>query len=280
VWCFLREKFIPLGILCFALSLASKPHDTGLVWLYFLLAGGMFRRRAVQTLLVTAAISIPMFVWVWHLAPNWIRELRSNLASFAVPGGMNDPGLASSGAHGLGMLVSLQTIISVFWNDPRIYNIASYVVIGLLLVVWGILVLRFPQDTGRAWLALASIAALTMLPIYHRQQDTKLLLLTVPACAMLWSEGGIVGRLALLINGAAFVLTGDLAWAVFFSVMNGLHLVSSKPLSRILIVAQVFPVPLILLATGVFYLWVLMADCRRIERPALVQEKFWKVPVR
>ena len=56
VWCFVRERFVLAGILCFAISLAIKPHDSGLVWLYFLLAGGVYTRRALQTLLATAAI--------------------------------------------------------------------------------------------------------------------------------------------------------------------------------------------------------------------------------
>ncbi len=36
VWCFVRDRFVLAGILCLAVSLAAKPHDTGLVWLYFL----------------------------------------------------------------------------------------------------------------------------------------------------------------------------------------------------------------------------------------------------
>jgi len=48
VWCFLRERYVAAGIFCLAISLAIKPHDSGLVWLYFLLAGGIYRRRALQ----------------------------------------------------------------------------------------------------------------------------------------------------------------------------------------------------------------------------------------
>ncbi len=45
-----------VGILCLAVSLAIKPHDGGLVWLYFILAGGAFRKRALQSLVVTLAL--------------------------------------------------------------------------------------------------------------------------------------------------------------------------------------------------------------------------------
>jgi len=45
---------VPAGILCFAISLAVKPHVAGMVLLYFLLANARYRKRALQTLAVTA----------------------------------------------------------------------------------------------------------------------------------------------------------------------------------------------------------------------------------
>src|SRR5665213_4633951 len=223
-YCFLRNRFIPAGILCFAISLVTKPHDTGLVWICFLLAGGVYSKRALQTLGATVALSLPAVIWVWHVAPHWMQELSATLAWFSAPGGINESGLASTGAHGLGMLVSLQAVISVFWDDPKIYNMASYLISGVLLFIWSVTLLRTRPSRANLWLALAAVAALSMLPVYHRQQDTKLLLLTVPACAMLWTEGGLMGWLALVVNAAGFVLTGDLPWAVFLTLINHLHM--------------------------------------------------------
>jgi hypothetical protein len=256
VWCFVRERFVVAGVVCLALSLASKPHDTGLVWLYFLLAGGVCRKRALQTFLVTVAVSLPAVLWVWHVAPHWIGEWQSNVAALSARGAMSDPGLTSAGAHGLGGLVSLQEVISFFWNDPRIYNPATYLICAPLLLVWALAALRYRPSPRTVWLALAAIAALSMLPLYHRQQDTKLLLLTVPACAMLWAEGGLTGWLALVLNSAAFVLTGDLPWVILLGLINNLHVPLSRLAGQLLIAVQVFPAPLILLVTGVFYLWV------------------------
>jgi hypothetical protein len=95
-----------------------------------------------------------------------------------------------------------------------------------------------------------------MLPVYHRQNDAKLLLLTVPACAMLWAEGGAIGWLAVLVNGAGFVLTGDLPWAILLAVINKLHLPASGLSAELAAGVQTLPAPLILLAVGAFYLWV------------------------
>ena len=254
VWCFHRERFVAAGILCLAISLALKPQDTGFVWLYLLLAGGVFRKRALQALVAAIAICLPSILWVWRISPHWMQELHANLVANAVHGGLSDPGLTSTAGHGLGMVISLQAFISVFWDNPHIYDPASHFVCGALLLVWAIITVRSRPTAARTWLALAAISALTMLPVYHRQYDAKLLLLSVPACAMLWAEGGLVRWLAVLLNSAAFVVTGDLSTAVFLGLVNSLH-PSSAWAATLQTYAQVMPAPLILLAMSGFYLW-------------------------
>lgn len=261
VWCFFRERFVLGGILCLALSLALKPHDTGLVWFYFLLAGGTLRKRACQVLLTMFAISFPAVVWVWQVAPHWMQEWHSNMSAFSVHGGLNDPGLASTGAHGLGMLVSLQAIFGIFWEDPSIYNLASYLTIAPFLLVWAFFAFKSPQTKEKIWLAIAAIAALSMLPVYHRQQDTELLVLTVPACAMLWSEGGLTAWLALLVNSIGFLSIGDIPWAIFLSLLGKLHPLTVGFGGKILIGVEVFSVPVVLLIVGSFYLWIYVRRC-------------------
>ncbi len=256
VWCFIRERFVPAGILCLAVSLAVKPQDAGLVWLYFLLAGGVYRKRALQTLVATLALGLPGILWVWNVAPNWLQEWRLNILAFSVHGGINDPGPASSGGHGLGMLVNLQAVLSVFRDDPHFYNPVSYLICVPLLLLWLIVTLRSRPSPARAWIGLAAIAALSMLPVYHHLYDAKILLLTVPACAMLWAEGGLIGRLALLVTAAGFVLNGDVTWAIVLGLIGRLHIAPSALSDQLLIAVQVFPAPLILLVIGVFYLWV------------------------
>ena len=255
-WCFIRERFVPAGILCLAVSLAVKPQDAGLVWLYFLLAGGVYRKRALQTLLATLVLGLPGILWVWTVAPNWLQEWRSNILAFSVHGGINDPGPASSGGHGLGMLVNLQAVLSVFRDDPHFYNPVSYLICVPLLLLWLIVTLRSRPSPAKAWIGLAAIAALSMLPVYHHLYDSKILLLTVPACAMLWAEGGLIGRLALLVTAAGFVLNGDVTWAIVLGLIGRLHMPPSGLSEQLVIAVQVFPAPLILLVIGVFYLWV------------------------
>lgn len=262
VWCFLRERFVPVGVVCLAVSLGLKPHDAGLVWLCFLLAGGIFRKRALQTLGLVVVVSLLAVVWVGQVSPQWMVEWHSNLAAFSAHGGINDPGPASTGGHGLDMLVSLQAAISTFRDDPRFYNPASYLICAPLVIWWGFITLRTRASAQRMWLTLAAIAALSVLPVYHRQVDTRLLLLTVPACAMLWAEGGRIGQLALALTTAGFVLIGDIPWAIFFGVISKMHLPAKAVTRTILTAVQVFPVPFILLVMGVFYLWAYARSVR------------------
>ena len=200
VWCFFKERFVPVGVLCLAASLVIKPHDAGLVWLFFLLGGAPYRKRALATLIVTLALSLPAVLWVSHVAPHWMQELQTNLVATSAHGDIRDPGPTSSGIHELEIVIDLQSVISVFRDDPRVYNSASYLICGTLLLVWAIRTLRSDLMQPRDCLALAVIVPLTMLVSYHRAYDAKFLLLTIPACAMLWAEGGIIAWTALLIN--------------------------------------------------------------------------------
>lgn len=256
VWCFLRDRFVSLGILSFAISLAVKPQDAGLVWLFFLLAGPVYRKRALQTLLAMAILSLPAVLWVTLVSPHWMQEWHSNLLTFAEPGGINDPGLVSSYSHGGAMVISLQSVVSAIWENPHIYNPVSYLVFAPLLLAWTIATLRSRSSPRRDWLAVAAITPLSMISVYHHLYDTKLLLLTIPACTMLWAKGGLTGWLALAVNAAGFAFTGDLSLSVFFECLKHLHLASMGLPKQIQMAAQVFPAPLSLLAMGVFYLYV------------------------
>lgn len=267
VWCFLKKRFIPIGILCLAVSLTVKPQDAGLVWLYFLLAGGIYRKRALQTLVLTIVLIFPTIIWVSHISPHWAQEIHTNLLVTSTHGDLNDPSVASKyGRTGLGAIINLQSIICIFRDDPRIYNPLSYLVGGALLLIWSIRTLKLRFSLTNAWMALAAIAALSMLPVYHRQHDAKLLLLTIPACAILWAEGGKIGRLALLITTFGIVLTADIPLALLSIIANSLHIRTVGIFNQILMVVLMRPASLILLVVGTFYLWVYVR--RSIPDPA------------
>jgi Glycosyltransferase family 87 len=251
---FVRQRFTILGVVCLAICLVIKPHDAGLVWLFFLLDGGRNRKRALQSLLVAALIAIPSILWVSSVSPNWMQEAHSNLIETSGPMGRDNPGPSSLGSRTAGMIVDLQAVISVFRDDPHFYNLLSYLVCAGLLVAWSVPSLTAPSSPTKTWLALAAVSALSMLPSYHRVYDAKLLLLTIPACAMLWARGGVIRWLAVAITGTGLILTADFPLALLVSLTKHLELTSSGIANKILAVLLVRPAPIALFIVCVFYL--------------------------
>jgi hypothetical protein len=268
VWCFIKDRFVFAGLLCLAVSLALKPHDTALVWVFFLLANRTLRKRALQTLLVLSLFCLPVVFRVWQLSPHWPQELHANLAALSAPGGPADLSPAPIGSRGGGMYINLQTAIRIFQNEAHVADLISWTICLLLLLIWANYTLRRSSSPANTWLAMAVVAPLSMLPVYHHLLDAKLLLLAVPACAMLWAQHRALGLIAFLISGAAFVLTADLPWGVFLAVTQSLHPPTESLASKALLTAQILPAPLVLLAMTIFFLWVYAAKAVvSLERP-------------
>jgi hypothetical protein len=255
-WCFLRQRFVIVGTLCMAVGLLLKPHDAGFVWLYFLLSGARNRKFALRTLIPLLTLSILGVLWVWSIAPNWLEELRLNLGAISSLSGVNNPGPSSIGGHGIGMIISLQSVFSIFRDDPAFYDLATYIVCGPLILIWLIKTLKSSPSSRMAWFALAPISMLSMLPLYHRIYDAPLMLLSIPCCAMLWSAGGVIAWAALILTLSAILVCGAIPWALFLEAMKHLPPAVAMSSREALIVMQVVPAPCILLICSVFYLGV------------------------
>jgi len=216
VWCFLRGRFAWLGVLAFALSLTFKPHVGALVWLFFLLASRseakgdaarMFRRRALETLGVTLILMAPGMLLAFHhpASAHWPQELHTNLVGIGARGNASDPGPTNGEASAI---VSLQAVFSLVRDVPGFYNLAAYSVFVPLFVAWLYGVVRPVRAIeARNLLALAAAAALGFLPIYHRQYDTRLLLLVFPAVALLAASSRWMGRAAIVLSVVVTVTT-------------------------------------------------------------------------
>jgi len=281
-WCFVRERYIAAGILCLAISLTLKPNDAGLVWLFFLLAGGTLRKRALQTAAVVVVLSLPVVVWVTHAAPHWPQELKANMASFTGVGGMADPAATGMAGRNMDCLVELQSDVAIFFSSPGAFNLITYAVCAPLLLVWMFFSLRVKPGTSRFWLTLATIAPLTMLPSYHLQHDARLMMLSIPGCAMLWARRGWLGWSSMLITCAGVVINGDM--------FSGARVLLTRPfvvpqpnfMGRLTTVLLTRQAPLILLGMAVFFLGVMAMHFlkrSRISRSRPIPESASRLPV-
>jgi hypothetical protein len=256
-WCFMKERYAALGIICLAISLLLKPHDSGIVWLCLLLAGGLYRKRALQALAAATILGVPGLVWASVVAPRWIGEMRANMSELSVHGGITDPGPASSGAHALAMQINLQTALSMFKDDPGFYNPVTYLICGAIFVVWAVRVLWLHPGAKTVCIALAVAAPLTMLPLYHRRDDAKLLLLAIPACAIVWKEHARISRLVFYVTALCVLVTGEAPWVILLIAFRHLRVPDTFWTREAEVAIQVLPVPLALLAMCCVYLWPL-----------------------
>lgn len=256
VWCFMRDRFVAIGIACLSISLVIKPHDAGLVWLLFLLSGLPYRKRALQTLAVTVVLSIPAFLWISHASPSWVGELKANLAATAAHGDIRDPGPASASSHELEKVIDLQSVISVFRDDPNTYNQITFAVCGALLILWAARTMATHISPARDWIALAAIVPITMLITYHRPYDAKLLLLTIPGFAMLWAKNGWIARIAVLVEGAVIALTADIPSAILVILTDKLHVDATSIYGKLVTLILFRSAAVALLAAAIFYLYI------------------------
>jgi len=251
-WCILRERWVHAGILCLAFSLAIKPHDSAFLWLGLVVCGGNFRKRALQSLAVMICVSLPFVVWVWRIAPHWIEEKRAHIAILSAHGAVSDPGPATVLHRGTLMLTNLQSLFSLAWDNPPFYNAASYAVCMVMIAALIALRRRSALSANGRWMLMAFASALTLLPVYHRQYDAKLLIVTIPACAVLWSHKGRFSKAALVVTSAGLLVTADLPWAFYLAGTSSLQL--SGIAARLYFLSLAITVPFVVLIVAGFYL--------------------------
>jgi hypothetical protein len=273
VWCFLKKRFELGGVLCLALGLMLKPHVVGFVWLYFLLTSG-YRKRALQTLGMVTVAGLVSVALVNRVSPHWVDELHTNLALYAAPGGVNDQGPTSARMNQPSYIIDLQTAISPFRDDPHFYNGVSYGVSGILLLAWSFLVFRTNPSMKKSLLALAAVAPLTMLPVYHRTDDAELLLLVVPACALLWSERKQLSWIVAAVTITGSLVTADIPWLILTAVLHHLPRPVGGLRGQVLVASQMLPVPLVMLMEGVIFLWIYSRHVRESADHALFRRRW------
>jgi hypothetical protein len=264
-----QQRFEIIAVLCLAMSICLKPHDGAFIWLFLLIAGPVFRTRAFQTVLVVVLLAFPATLWVSSVSPNWFHELAANVALYSSPGAVNDPGPTSPTDLITTSAVNLQTVFAVFANKPAFYNLASYITCAPLFVVLFLAATRQEGSSRHRWLGIAAIAAVAMLPVYHRHNDAKMLLLAIPACAMLWASNRVLGSISTAITFGALAMTGDIPRAVLQNLEQNHTFTTTTLAAKMQMVAFARPAPLALLAMAVFFVFLFArADHDRLHQAA------------
>ncbi len=204
IWSLLQGRFIKAGILCLAFSLVLKPHLGALPLLYFFLVSPVSRKRALQVVCVTVLLCVPGLTWTsMHAGTrHWVQNFSVNVKNVASRGHLSDPGPTGGGVPE--EISDLQTIVSMFRDDPAYYNPAVWCFSLVLLAVWLYPALTLPSTREKDLLCLAAILTFSMLPIYHREYDSLVLLTVFPAIGFLLKErprwGAVAASLSLVLS--------------------------------------------------------------------------------
>ena len=252
---FIKGRSQWLGEFCLAAAVAIKPHDSILIALYFFLANAPLRMRILRAAFILILAGLPSIAWIMKDAPGWFPEWRSNTVALARAGAVNDAGPTGAKTQSAGQIIDLQAAIALVRDEPDFYNAVSYGVCGTLLLIWGIITIRAEFSLRCAWLAIATVIPLSLLVTYHRAYDAKILLLAIPACAMLWREGGWRGAAAAVVTTLAICATADIPLALISGLQSDFDLAKIGAWERIGMIPILRPAPSALLVMAVFYLW-------------------------
>ncbi|HWA93659.1 MAG TPA: glycosyltransferase family 87 protein [Terracidiphilus sp.] len=256
-WSFRKKYLEAAGVLALAIGLALKPQVAGVLWFLCMLVDKHYRKRALQAFSVAFLLCVLSVGWISRISPEWLRDWRGNIAQTSARGGINDPGPQSTGNHGVNRIISLQTLLSNFDDNPEFYNSISMGLSALLLATWCYYFHKAPDPSERLWLGMASLVPLALLPVYHRQYDAKLLLLIIPACALLWEKTHRYRAVALVLTVCLLTASADIPGAIIAIFAEKLQSMTAFTGSRFFLALIENPVPVCILFFAAFYLWLL-----------------------
>jgi hypothetical protein len=198
IWCIHHSRCVCGGV-TLALACAIKPHVALPFLIYY-----MFRRERRVTdvaLLVLAATWAVSLTAMQLSGVDWIHGWMLNIREITGEGGINDP---SIGGPYRDEIVSLHVVLHSLSMDDQIVRVLAGCA-AAVLVAWYVRV--HPRERSDAdstvasarkadLLPLAALAALSMLPVYHRVYDA--LILAIPLAWALAELDGPQRRLALV----------------------------------------------------------------------------------
>jgi hypothetical protein len=200
---FLRGRLLPAGASLFLLSLAVKPQIGGMIVLYLLLRR-IHWRYAAMALAGAGALLLSASLILGHhpRSAAWASTLRTNLSATLSPGGSADPRPENQQAIGD---LNLQSLTSIVFPEAHTFNAVAYSAFLVLLALGVLVVLRTSANQETHLISLAALSVLTLMPVYHRFYDTRLLLLSIPAVGIVFQKRRLLGALIAILTFLATI---------------------------------------------------------------------------
>jgi hypothetical protein len=195
VWAFWTERPAWLGMLFLAFALMMKPHLAVAVWCVLLL-----RRQSRLGALIGGGVALGILcacvLWLQQtVGPAWLADYREAFRAGFLPGGSGSP----LGPEAFRFL-NLQTVVGLWQPRPSMYDAITWAFTGLVFLFWLGSYLKRRNAPHALLLSLAGLVCLSLLPVYHRDYDSRLLILTLPAMVLLLFRRPGMGCLLVLCS--------------------------------------------------------------------------------
>jgi hypothetical protein len=194
IWAASRDRDISAGLL-FGAACSLKPHIGSFLVLYYLINR---RWRLFATAIgLTAALALIAIGWMEISGVVWRADYLHNIKVLTAQNRIDDFTAENPIRF---LLINLQVPFYSFTQQARSANILAMSMGAVLICVWMYFVLR-RGARGSELLALAAIAVIGLMPIYHRLYDASLL--TIPLC---WCLTPPAGRLKNVATAALILI--------------------------------------------------------------------------
>lgn len=177
--------------LLFGAACSMKPHIGSFLVLYYLVQRRW--RLFWSAIGITVLLVIIASGWMYVNGVHWLPTYLDNIRMGAAKNTVDD---FTSANRARFLLINLQVPFYSFTHSRAYSNITAFSVGAALIAVWTFFVLRQKEEQTGDMLALATIAVIGLLPLYHRLYDASVL--AIPLCWCIREWQGTMRRLATL----------------------------------------------------------------------------------
>ena len=250
----LNGRFRPVAIILLGVGLALKPQLAGVIFLLLVLRR-QTRRPAIVSAILAFILMLVGVVWlqVTPASKSWLHDYKAQISS-SVTEGVNNPSWNLQHAH---RMLNLQASFAAAFDSPAIYDTLAWL-LSLLLFAMCANAYRKNSDSRELTMpAMAAIVCIGLLPVYHREYDIPILMLTFPTLLSLVAHRAKIGV-------AALVLSIPLLYSPFRPLGFMQHfgsaafLVKIIPFGRLRVLLFGRPQPLVILCLAVLYTFALI----------------------
>jgi hypothetical protein len=157
-----------------------KPHVAGAALVFMIVERTW---TPVLTSIVTGLLSVAVFVVRLSIAHvEWWSVFMKRMFAVGYPGGPDDFSLLNPARY---QLVNLQVLFSSVVSNRTVVNAAAIAFVLVLTGLWFYLVLK---HRVQPILAFSALNVILLLPSYHRINDAGVIVFTVCAAALAWSQ--------------------------------------------------------------------------------------------